>query len=121
MTSGGRPGVVYNSGLAATQVHGGGFAPGTDLRDFVLAERIPHLSGARCRDLAGLFDEHPNDAAGVRLTERALAICASCPALGPCEDWLRRLDPPQRPRGVVAGRIVKSTGRVTNNRKMRVW
>jgi WhiB family transcriptional regulator, redox-sensing transcriptional regulator len=88
---------------------------------FYLKERIPHLPGARCRGHSELFDERPaDDPAWHAVTERALAACASCPALGPCEEWLRKLDPPERPRGVVAGRIIKSRGVITKDRKMRV-
>jgi hypothetical protein len=68
-----------------------------------------------------LFDERPaDDPYRDAVTERALAVCASCPALGPCEVWLRRLEPSERPRGVVAGRVIKSKGVVTKDRKMRV-
>ena len=94
MAFGGRPDIVYSGGLAENRVYGGGFAPGTDLRSFVLAERIPHLPGARCRGHSELFDERPaDDPYWDAVTERALAVCASCPALGPCEEWLRRLEP----------------------------
>ena len=34
---------------------------------------------------------------------QALAICASCPALDACRDWLARIPPSQRPAGVMAG------------------
>jgi WhiB family transcriptional regulator, redox-sensing transcriptional regulator len=121
MSFDGRPETVSSSGLAETRVYGGGFAPGTDLRDFVLKERIPRLPGARCRGHSELFDEPPaDDPYGDAVTERALAVCASCPALGPCEEWLRRLEPRERPRGVVAGRIIKSRGVITKDRQMKV-
>src|SRR4051812_23298034 len=119
MAFGGRSGTVYSSGRADSLVYGGGFAPGADLRTFVPKERIPHLPGARCRGHSELFDERPADPDEIRLTERALAACASCPALRPCEEWLRKLEPRERPRGVVAGRIVRSKGVITKDRKMR--
>lgn len=120
VSSGGRLPVVSSSGLAETRVYGGGFAPGREIRDFVLKYRIPHLPGARCRGHGELFDEHPtDDPRWKQTTERALAVCASCPALGPCEDWLRRLEPYQRPRGVVAGRIIRDKGHIPRDRMMR--
>jgi hypothetical protein len=36
----------------------------------------------------------------------ALQICQSCPALQPCRQWFDSLPAPQRPRGVIAGRLV---------------
>src|SRR4051812_13777461 len=86
MAFGGRSDTVYSSGRADSLVYGGGFSPGAGLRTFVPKERIPHLPGARCRGHSELFDERPADPDEVPLTERALAVCASCPALRPARN-----------------------------------
>ncbi|WP_006247217.1 hypothetical protein [Mycolicibacterium tusciae] len=111
MAFGGRLDAATSSGLAETRVYGGGFAPGQDFRNFVLAERIPHLPGARCREHAGLFDS--DDESG---NAKALSLCAECPALDACEEWLERLEPYQRPRGVVAGRVIRNKGHIGKRR-----
>ncbi|APE15700.1 hypothetical protein BOH72_11195 [Mycobacterium sp. WY10] len=84
---------------------------------------IPDLPGARCAGLADLFeatvDEHGK--ADTR-TERehariaALRLCNGCPALTPCRAWLDSLSPMRRPRGVVAGQVIASSGQPSGTR-----
>jgi len=38
--------------------------------------------------------------------EIALAICAQCPCLQSCSDWVDGLSPRQQPHGVIAGRVI---------------
>ena len=77
------------------------------MADLAAAPRFP---GARCRDQWRLFD---TAAAGRSLPRvqvaqaqaRAIALCRGCPALQACAAWVDGLEPWQRPRGVVAGRL----------------
>lgn len=74
---------------------------------------IPALPGARCRGRSHLFD-------GGRLGEdvdvlharhrQALALCAGCPALERCAEWLDALPRRERPLGVIAGRRYTTAG-----------
>ena len=98
---------ITHDGGRAKSVYGGGLPEGADLRAAVLALRIPHLPGARCRDHADLFDYRSSDDPR---TASALALCQQCPSLKLCEDWLRSLPGGQRPTGVIAGRIYKGKG-----------
>ncbi|QQW36882.1 hypothetical protein [Mycobacterium marinum] len=88
-----------------------------------LLEGIPNLDGARCKGRADLFErtisEHRIDgqpaSTSAALVENArseaLRICNNrCPALDACRAYLQRLPAAQRPRGVVAGLVITSTG-----------
>jgi WhiB family redox-sensing transcriptional regulator len=79
---------------------------------------IPDLQGARCVNHVELFDNaiaRRRDAAGKLAPKSevdaarsaALRVCESCPALARCEAWLEGVRPYRRPRGVVAGQVVK--------------
>ena len=59
---------------------------------------IPPLPGALCRGQHELFDD-------ADLPNRALALCARCPALAGCSTWFEALPPKHRPPGVIAGRV----------------
>ncbi|MBV5244336.1 hypothetical protein KUF57_12405 [Mycolicibacterium sp. PAM1] len=79
-----------------------------------LAAAVPPLHGSRCRGRADLFDAtidgqrgHHDDTLTARAA--ALAICGTCPALQPCRAWFDRLDPAQRPLGVIAGQLVTAS------------
>ncbi len=70
--------------------------------------RAPVLPGARCRGRHHLFDtadsrEDPDVA--IQRHSQAVELCARCPSLTRCEDWLDSLPNNQRPLGVVAGRV----------------
>ena len=68
----------------------------------------PHLPGAACRAQTALFDATIEDAGRPRTAaalHAALQVCQQCRALGACTAWVDSLDPADRPRGVVAGRI----------------
>ena len=75
-----------------------------------LAAAIPRLPGAVCVGRESLFDpverdgEHGDDA---KYRHRAaLRLCAGCPALAECGEWLDSLPVGARPPGIVAGRLV---------------
>ncbi len=85
-----------------------------------LLASIPDLPGSRCKGRADLFEatvaEYGKPASRAELdTSRAAALrlCADCPALAPCRTWFNGLRPTRRPRGVVAGQIVRADGRIT--------
>jgi WhiB family transcriptional regulator, redox-sensing transcriptional regulator len=71
----------------------------------------PRLPGARCRGRWELFDYAGYPPHGVAphdidyARQAALNVCASCPALQSCRDWIQTLPPELRPLGVIAGRI----------------
>lgn len=78
---------------------------------------IPALPDARCRGKAGLFEatiaEHTKLASRAELEHAratALRTCADCPALARCRQWFGALPLARRPRGVVAGLVIGSTG-----------
>lgn len=74
----------------------------------------PCLPGARCRGRHHLFDGGPlGEDPRVRQArhEQALALCAGCPSLEPCQTWHDSLPKRQRPPGVVAGRVNCANGR----------
>lgn len=84
-----------------------------------LLESIPDLHGARCKRRADLFERTTGEdrAAGRTTTEEldnarreALWLCETCPALHPCREYLQGLPAAQRPRGVVAGQVITSSG-----------
>lgn len=75
----------------------------------------PSFPGALCYSQWELFDRAAgggNRAATVAARERALALCAACPALQRCRAYFDGLAPAQRPRGVCAG--VLNTKRSTH-------
>lgn len=68
-----------------------------------LTHGIPDLHGAACAGRPELFDvadRHDPTA------QAAKAICATCPVLGACRQWLNSLPRWGRPCGIVAGRYV---------------
>lgn len=97
-----------------TPVHPPTFTSVTELLA-ELAAGIPALRGARCVGSHELFDAaitaerngRPEEAREARDYARraALELCAQCPALDPCRAWLDSLPAPQRPPGVIAGRV----------------
>jgi WhiB family transcriptional regulator, redox-sensing transcriptional regulator len=84
-----------------------------------LLERIPALPGARCKDRSDLYERTNGEH---RMTGRtttteldnarreALWLCETCPALHPCREYLQGLPAAQRPRGVIAGQVVNTSG-----------
>jgi WhiB family transcriptional regulator, redox-sensing transcriptional regulator len=83
-----------------------------------LVASLPDLDGAACAGEYALFDStipgwgevtgkparrHELDNARAA----ALRLCAACPALDDCRVWLDGLRPSRRPRGVIAGQVVK--------------
>lgn len=80
---------------------------------------IPDLPGSRCKGRADLYEatvaEHGNPASRAEIQHAraaALRLCSDCPALRPCRAWFNELRHTRRPRGVVAGQIVRSDGRI---------
>jgi WhiB family redox-sensing transcriptional regulator len=55
-------------------------------------------------DAAAADRRHLTQVAAVR--QAALQICAHCPELTRCRDWVDSLPASQRPLGVIAGRII---------------
>ncbi|MGV0874245.1 hypothetical protein [Mycolicibacterium sp. XJ879] len=84
-----------------------------------LLEGIPALDGARCKNRSELYERTNGEH---RMTGRltttelesarcaALRICSECPALRQCRAYLQGLPMSQRPRGVIAGLVITSTG-----------
>lgn len=87
-----------------------------------LLEGIPALLGARCKRRTDLFERTTGEdrAANRTTTEEldnarreALRVCTNgCPTLDTCRAWLSALPAAQRPRGVVAGQVVRSNGHI---------
>ncbi|BBY10997.1 hypothetical protein [Mycobacterium marseillense] len=80
---------------------------------------LPNLRGARCVNRADLFertideyrvDGRPSAEELDAARAAALRLCRACPAVQLCRRWLDGLSPARRPRGVVAGLVVGSTG-----------
>ena len=71
---------------------------------------VPALPGARCRGRHHLFDAklagEEADVANARHAQ-ALALCAGCPALTRCEEWIDSLTRAAQPAGIVAGRLCR--------------
>jgi len=79
-----------------------------------LARATPRLPSAACRGHTDLFDATVamaprGHAALYRARAEALQICATCRALVLCRRWVDTLDPEQRPRGAIAGRVERCT------------
>lgn len=77
----------------------------------------PSLPGAKCRGRHRLFDPKAEfDPEPPEHTEQrhrqALALCAECPALARCADWVDSLPRSKRPSGVVGGRVNNSKPRM---------
>ena len=66
----------------------------------------PELTGAACAGRTDLFDLE----AGAQRHRVALALCACCPVLAACRAWFASLPAPERPIGVVAGRVRRRSG-----------
>ncbi|OSC32052.1 hypothetical protein B8W69_02850 [Mycobacterium vulneris] len=88
---------------------------------------IPDLRAARCKGRADLFEatvavrridggSSRNEVNAARVA--ALRLCAACTALEQCRAWLATLRPTRRPRGVVAGQVITSTGLPLGTRTM---
>lgn len=70
----------------------------------------PDLKGAMCVGKWKLFDPACRGEGTEKAAERhavALELCARCPALARCREYVDSLKPSQRPRGVVAGRVIE--------------
>jgi hypothetical protein len=77
------------------------------LLDVVTA--MPDMPNAGCRDEWSTFDAAPYDK-NAQLA--ALNICARCPHLAPCRQWVDTLNPADlQPHAVVAGQIVPAIRR----------
>lgn len=75
----------------------------------------PQLHGAACAGLAPTFDAPGPSEDTEEVADRhrlALRVCASCPVLARCRDWLESLPPRERPAGVVAGAVQPERGAV---------
>lgn len=87
-----------------------------------LLESIPDLDGARCKGRSDLYERTVGEhrmTGQIAMTElddarrEALRLCNDgCPALDPCRAWLGALPAAQRPRGVIAGQVVNTSGAV---------
>lgn len=78
--------------------------------------QLPQLPGASCRGLEWLYDQTVPTGRGLNTDQhearkQAAAVCARCPALAECRQWVDQLPRAQRPRGVVAGALTDSQGR----------
>jgi hypothetical protein len=67
-------------------------------------EAAPDLHGAACVDHRDLFDAAATRG-GVKFYPQAIQVCESCPALGPCRQWVGALPRTRRPFGVTAATI----------------
>ncbi len=65
----------------------------------------PDLRGAACVAERDVFDMCLERGVAGRVYELAIRICAQCPALAPCADWIDSLPLDERPYGVTAGQI----------------
>ncbi|MCG7582795.1 hypothetical protein [Mycolicibacterium sp. OfavD-34-C] len=81
---------------------------------------IPALPGASCKGRSDLFERTIRerrtdgrlDCAELENARcEALRVCNNgCPALAACRAWLDALPAMRRPRGVVAGQVITSSG-----------
>lgn len=75
-----------------------------------IASSVPRLPGAKCREYVDLFDRTGQRGDGMYAARReALAVCGSCVALARCRAWIDSLPESERPRGIVAGQLVRCT------------
>lgn len=71
----------------------------------------PRLPGASCRDHPDLFAATVVEGRGARpesiaaTREAAKQICAGCPEIASCRDWVSSLPVSRRPAGIVAGHL----------------
>lgn len=83
---------------------------------------LPNLPDAACKQGVDLFEATIAERGqyGKAELEHAraapLRTCGMCPALDPCRAWRAVLPRSHRPRGVVAGQVVNSTGHVRPSR-----
>jgi hypothetical protein len=69
----------------------------------------PKLTGALCPGRHHIFDAEQGDQAEREHAERcAVQLCRRCPCLAACSDLVDS-QPPQRLRGVVAGRVFRGS------------
>lgn len=69
---------------------------------------IPNLDRALCKFRHHLFDEAQPGESDTDVERRqafALRLCAACPELQRCRDYLDSLPPAKKPGGVIAGQI----------------
>lgn len=81
---------------------------------------IPALPGAPCKGRSELYERtigerskgrHPGSPELENARSEALRLCNDrCPALGACRAWLAAQPATRRPRGVVAGLVITSSG-----------
>lgn len=81
---------------------------------------IPALSDAPCKGRSELYERtigerskgrHPGSPELENARSEALRLCNDrCPALGACRAWLAAQPATRRPRGVVAGLVITSSG-----------
>jgi len=89
-----------------------------------LAE-IPALPGAACVGREKLYDATVGNAAAnpphvvLRARELAREVCARCPCLEPCSEWVAALPKSHRPQGMVAGLVVDNRGQLPADREQR--
>jgi WhiB family redox-sensing transcriptional regulator len=79
-----------------------------ELLDAIAA--APNLAGAACVSHVDLFDATVARGRAGQLHAQAIAVCAGCPALAQCADWISHLPAGQRPYGVIAGRYWSQRG-----------
>lgn len=81
----------------------------TDWRSFSGALLgIPKMPNALCKNRPELFDEAAPGEAPYMVEHRhaeALRLCAGCPELQTCRDYLDSLRPAEKPGGVIAGQV----------------
>jgi hypothetical protein len=68
----------------------------------------PSLPGARCRGRHHMFDPagaHEDPTVVDQRHAQALGLCALCPSLAHCRDWLDSLPERKKPLGVIAGQL----------------
>jgi hypothetical protein len=79
----------------------------------------PALPGAACKGMAPLYertvderrvDGRPTKTELENARSEALGLCNACPALDRCRAWLDSQRVTRRPRGVVAGQVITSSG-----------
>ena len=78
---------------------------------------VPVLRGAACREHVATFDAAIGDGQGMpspgvrQARDLARDICACCPVLDECREWVETTMQSRRPAGVVAGVFVDASGR----------
>jgi WhiB family transcriptional regulator, redox-sensing transcriptional regulator len=78
---------------------------------------IPALPGAACRGRERLFDRTiaasttGETKATTKARRAARRVCAECPELETCWAWVESLPLSHRPKGIVGGTLIDSSGR----------